>query len=304
MFSLSTFSPFRALTLLSALTTLATANPVPVPEAKDTTPNLQARAFPPWVARHGLTSAGYQSTFDTLVSQGYHLTYASGYTSNNDPRFAAIWEKSATSAWVARHGMTSAQYQAAFNTYTSQGYRPRLVNGYTVSNSGRFVAYWDKSPSPAGGWVARHDMTSAGYQAEFNNWVGKGFRLTHVSGYQDGGVAKYAALWEKPAVAGPAWVARHGMTSAQYQSAFNGYVAQGYRLVLVSGYVVNGVDYYAAIWEKSSTPTGAWVARHGLTSAQYQAEFDKWVGQGYKLTVVSGYTLSGNQDRYAAIWIK
>jgi Bacterial tandem repeat domain 1 len=55
----------------------------------------------------------------------------------------------------------------------------------------------------------------------------------------------------------------------------------------VSGYGVNGKDYYAAIWDKSSSP--AWVARHGMTSAQYQAEFDKYVGQGYRLVQVSGY---------------
>jgi Bacterial tandem repeat domain 1 len=69
----------------------------------------------------------------------------------------------------------------------------------------------------------------------------------------------------------------------------------------VSGYGVGGQDRYAAIWEKSGSQ--AWVARHGLSSAQYQAEFDKLVGQGYKLIQVSGYDVGG-QDRYAAIWSK
>ena len=145
-----------------------------------------------------------------MVAAGYHLTYASGYTYNNDPRFAAIWEKSSTAPWVARHGLTSAQYQSAFNTYTAQGYRPRFVNGYTVSNSARFVAYWDKSPAPAGGWVARHGITSAQYQSEFNNWLAQGFRLVHISGYQDAGQARYAALWEKSATAAPACFCRAG----------------------------------------------------------------------------------------------
>ncbi|MEH2020860.1 MAG: hypothetical protein V7K74_25635, partial [Nostoc sp.] len=40
--------------------------------------------------------------------------------------------------------------------------------------------------------------------------------------------------------------------------------------------IANGQNRYAAIWVKSGGP--AWQARHGLTSAQYQATFDKLVG--------------------------
>jgi hypothetical protein len=46
-----------------------------------------------WQARHGMTSAQYQSEFNNLTSQGYRLTYVSGYTENNQERFAAIWEE-------------------------------------------------------------------------------------------------------------------------------------------------------------------------------------------------------------------
>ena len=249
-----------------------------------------------WQARHGLSSADFQTTFNSLTSQGYRLTWVSGYTMNNDPRFAAIFEKKPSPAWVAHHGMTSADYQSKFNTYVSQGFRLVLVNGYTVNGVDYYVAIWDKSPS--GQWVARHGLTSAGYQAAFNQYTSEGYRLKHVSGYAIGNQARYAAIWEK--VTGTtAWVARHGMTSTEYQSAFNTYVGQGYRLVLVNGYQVNNVDYYVAIWDKS--PSGPWVARHGMTSTAYQVEFDNNYYQGYQLKLVSGYDL-GQSDRYAAIW--
>lgn len=196
---------------------------------------------------------------------------------------------------VARHGMTSAQYQSEFNTWTSQGFRPTHVSGYTVNGQPRFAAIWEQKPGPA--WVARHDMTPAQYQNEFNTWVRQGYRLVVVDGYEWNGEARYAAIWELRS--GPAWVARHGMTSAQYQAEFKTWVAQGYRLRWVSGYGVGGYDYYAVIWEKASGP--AWIARHGMTSAQYQAEFDAYVARGYRLTHVSGYN-AGGVDYYAAIW--
>jgi cytochrome c biogenesis factor len=212
--------------------------------------------------------------------------------------YAALWDKSASSAWVARHGMTSDQYQAEFDKYVGQGYRLVQVSGYGLNGKDYYAAIWDKSPSAA--WVARHRMTSAEYQAEFDKYVGQGYRLVQVSGYGVNGKDYYAAIWDKSP--STAWVARHGMTSDQYQAEFDKYVGQGYRLVQVSGYGVNGKDYYAAIWDKS--PSGAWVARHRMTSAQYQAEFDKYVGQGYRLVQVSGYRVNGSNSLYAAIWSK
>ncbi|MGW1681429.1 hypothetical protein, partial [Saccharopolyspora sp. NPDC002376] len=96
-----------------------------------------------------------------------------------------------------------------------------------------------------------------------------------MSGYEVNGQDRYAAIWEQSS--GPAWQARHGMTADQYQQTFNELVGQGFRLVNISGYEVNGQDRYAAIWEQSSGP--AWQARHGMTADQYQQTFNELVGQ-------------------------
>ncbi len=236
-----------------------------------------------WEARHGLTSAQYQATFDKLVGEGYRLVDVSGYDVNGQERYAAIWVKSGGPAWEARHGLTSAQYQATFDKLVGEGYRLVHVSGYSVNGQDRYAAIWVKSGGPA--WEARHGLTSAQYQDTFDKLVAEGYRLVDVSGYNVNGQDRYAAIWVKSS--GPAWEARHGLTSAQYQDTFDKLVAEGYRLVDVSGYNVNGQDRYAAIWEKSGGP--AWEARHGLTSAQYQATFDKLVGEGYRLVDVSGY---------------
>ena len=51
-----------------------------------------------------------------------------------------------------------------------------------------------------------------------------------------------------------------------------------------------------------------WVTRHGLSSAQYQTEFDKWADKDYRLTYVSGHQQQGSTGgldaRYNAIWEK
>src|SRR5207302_1000785 len=46
------------------------------------------------------------------------------------------------------------------------------------------------------GWQARHGMSSADYQANFDALLYQGYRLSCVSGYSDGAAARYAAVWQ------------------------------------------------------------------------------------------------------------
>ena len=248
-----------------------------------------------WAARHGLTAAQYQTEFDTLVSQGFRLVEVDAYGVGGQALYAGIWEKVAGPAWVARHGLTGAQYQTEFDTLVRQGYRLREVSGAGVGDHALYAALWDKSPGPE--WVARHGLTGAQYQTEFDTLVHQGFRLRQVDGYAVNGQAYYAGIWEK--TPGPAWIARHGLTGAQYQTEFDNLVHQGYRLVDVSAYDVGGQVFYAAVFEQRGGR--AWIARHGLSSSEYQAQFDNLVSQGFRLKWVSG-AAAGTQAVYAALF--
>ena len=93
--------------------------------------------------------------------------------------------------------------------------------------------------------------------------------------------------------------ARNGLSPAQYQATFNSLAAQGYRLKTVSGYVDNGAEQYAGLWQKAAGP--AWQARNGLTAADYQTTFNTLTAQGYRMTWVSAHEVSGVL-RYEAIF--
>ncbi|EHL03782.1 hypothetical protein M7I_0099 [Glarea lozoyensis 74030] len=278
-----------ALALISSVTSLALQvreePPAPISGSGTFAAALLAKRANPWAARHGLTTAQYQTVANDFASQGYRITWISGYTINNVATYAVIFEKKPTAAWVSRIQMTAAQYQSNFNTYIAQGYRPILVNGYNVGGTDYYVAIWDASPAP-GAWIARHGLTAADYQTQFTANTAAGYYPFHISGYSIGPDAtsspRYAAIWIKIPNA-PAWVARHGLTSAAYQTETNTWVAQNYRTKIVCGYQVAGVVYYAAVWDKSAG--SAWGARHGMTSAGYQAEVNTWVAAGYAITL-------------------
>lgn len=101
------------------------------------------------------------------------------------------------------------------------------------------------------------------------------------------------------AQSGYAWVANHGLDGDAYQREFDSLAGQGYRLIRLSGYSVNGQDYYASIWDLSPGP--AWVGMHRVPGDDYQAQYDSLTAQGFRPVDISGYEKDG-ADYYTAIF--
>lgn len=212
--------------------------------------------------------------------------------------YAAVWEKPPSAPdWVARHDMSASEYQQEFDDLTKEGYRLVEISGYGLADQDFYAAIWQKQPGPD--WTARHDMTATEYQQAFDELAQEGYRLVEISGYEVGGQARFAAIWEKRS--GMAWRANHGLTAAEYEREFKRQTRLGYRLVNISGYDMGGQDFYAVIWEKRTGPD--WVARHDMTATEYQQAFDELARQGYHLVELSGYGVD-DEDFYAAIWEK
>jgi len=259
-------------------------------------PPLKPRTPIPWVARQGLSAQEYQAAFDRWLQAGYRLKYVSGYESGGEERFAAIWDQSTGPEWTARYGMSSEDYQRELEAQRNRGFRPVLVNGYTLKGTDRYVAIWEKDSGVE--WIARHGLTSSQYQQEFDQHFAQGYRLVHISGYAVGGEPRYATIWDKSE--GPQWIARYGMSSKEYQFEFDERAASDYRLKTVSGYYADGQYLYAAIWEQDKGDP--WIARHGLSPEEYQLQFDDLRYQGYRPVGISGYSDGRNSEQYAAIW--
>ncbi len=263
--------------------------------ALNDTPSIQATPRAPWTARHGLTAAQYQNEVVAQQQKGYRLTYVSGYAVNNEARFAALWEQADGPAWEARHNLTGPQYQAEFTALQGRGYRPVLVNGYTVNGTDFYTAIWHKASGAA--QVARHGMTAEDYQAQFNTLTNMGYRLRHLSGYGPSGQVRFAAIFDKSA--GPAWLARHGMSAGDYQQQFNTQRANGFHPVMVNGYPTARGIQYAAIWEQGDSLP--WQARHSQSPEAYQQNVTELRYQGYRPVAISGFA-DPNGAQYAALW--
>lgn len=258
-------------------------------------------------AYHGVTGAQHQTNFNKLSAQGYRMISLSVYGDPDEARYAAVWVQREGTAWVAVHGVDSAGYQSFFNNWTAKGYVPVLVSATGTGSNAIFAAVFEQGSS--GAWLARHGMTSgpetnAGtFQNLIKTAADQKMILRSVAIYGTASDQQYAAVWH----ANPGFVKWHvhpSDTGASYQVVFNaetqlpGYQLAGYRPAYVA---LSGDQIYCSVFKDDVV--GPWVGRHGMTSADYQKEFDKQNAAGFYPICVQGGGTGGN-TRYAAIFAK
>ncbi|MGH3909101.1 MAG: hypothetical protein ACRDTE_33725 [Pseudonocardiaceae bacterium] len=97
-----------------------------------------------YLAKSNLTLAEYQTQFEQNKKAERRLVYLNAYTDGNEAKLSAIWHQKPPATLSARHGLSSSQYQAEFDTQLAKGFLTRVVTGYEVNNEHRFAAFWTK----------------------------------------------------------------------------------------------------------------------------------------------------------------
>lgn len=258
-------------------------------------------------AYHGVTSTQHQANFNNLSAQGFRMISLSVYGDPGDARYAAVWVQRPGSAWVAVHGVNSEGYQSFFNNWTAKGYVPTLVSATGTAGNAVFAAVLEQGIS--GSWMARHGVSSGpdGNAGTFQNLNKSAHEqrmmLRSVAIYGTPSDRRYIAVWH-PNPNFVKWHVHPSDTGESYQDVFNaevqlpGYNLSGYR----PSYVAVSSDHmYCSVFRDDVV--GPWVARHGMSSADYQAEFDKQKAAGlYPICVQGGGV--GSDTRYAALFAK
>ncbi len=246
------------------------------------------------VARHGVPAADYQCLFDQAVAAGYMPDWIDGFDVGGKVYYNVLFRPKA-GAWASFHGLGGSQYQQRFDEYTRKGYRPHQVESYLGGGSVRYAVIFRKQAGPQ--YTAYHGLTATQHQQRFDTLTGQGYRPRNVSVVSSGGQRRYTGFYEKTDIG--SWEARSQLNAAQYQQAFGNNAKHKRQLVYLNSYVHGGQPFFTAIW--SSRPTGAYKARHGLTSAQYQSEWRSATGNNMRTGSVTGYG-AGGSARYAAFW--
>ncbi|HEV7892792.1 MAG TPA: peptidoglycan DD-metalloendopeptidase family protein [Pyrinomonadaceae bacterium] len=265
-------------------------------ESRDVPGNLTPGS--PEVARHGLPAEDYQCLFDQAVSADYRLEWVDAYNFNGKVYFNAVFRPEGGVKWAAVHGLTGAQYQEAFDKNKAAGYKLRQVDSYLSGNQVRYAAVFVKDAGPA--IVAYHGVSADEHQKKFDELTAGPWKPKNISVVSVGGQRFYTALYENLG-AGVSSMAKSFMTPAEYQQQFNENKEKGRHLVYLNAYEHQGQPRFTAIW--NSTPSGGLKARHDMTGAQYQDEWEAARKTGLLTRAVTGYE-DGGSLRFAAFWMK
>ena len=223
-----------------------------------------------------------------------------------DGRRCIIWPSASKPCWypagwaeIGRHGIAEKDYQKEFNKITGCGYYPEWVDAYDVNGKTYFNAIF-RYNNKGYKVVARHDMTAAKYQDEYDNWVKKnGYRLQQIDNYNDNGKLKIAAIFIKKPGQPNQQPAYHAVSPESHQKMFEDYGNKGFVPVNVSVTSVNGKLYYSAFYEKRNV--GKALLKSFLTQQEYQDLFDDMKKKKYEQVYVNAYH-HGGKTRFTAIW--
>jgi len=252
----------------------------------------------PFVAYHGVSASEHQARVDDLAPRGFRPTSLSVSGSPNDARYAAVWQQRPGLAWVAVHGLTAGAYQARFDALTRDGFAVVLVSATGGIADAVYAAVFEAGATSP--WWARHGLhwdASGGVDSvNFENqWAfDNGYIPRCLAVYGSPGSELFAGIWvknDKPVPWGWWWTDPN-----IYQHYFDANLEAGTRLAYIS---VASSHWILSIFRDE--PIGEWYARHGLTAAEYQTEFDLRTAEGLTPQVVQAGGI-GSAKRYASLF--
>src|ERR1700733_6171795 len=142
------------------------------------------------------------------------------------------WAGQTPLPWVARHGLSAADYQKAFDEF-GKDFELASVSGYLDNGALRYAALWRK-PASAEPWAARHGLSTADFTKAIDDLAKDGLILVYVDGYEVNATPLFAGIWRKPSGGSPG--VNLAMDSSQYQAEFDVNGKAGMRLEHVAGY--------------------------------------------------------------------
>lgn len=146
------------------------------------------------LTRHGLTAQGLAELNEQAWRNGTILAWADAYGTPDDVRYIAVWHpNTARVAWnmpAVCDPTDLNTLQQRFNAVTAQGGRPAHI---AITPDTKYVELFvDNTP---GACVSRANLTSEGYQKEFNTLTQQGLAPVCVQAQGSGANARFAAIF-------------------------------------------------------------------------------------------------------------
>lgn len=192
------------------------------------------------------------------------------------------------------HGVPADQFQACFDYWTQQGRYPVTLSAYQIGSAIYFAGSFQRV-APR---YVRTLMNAQQLQQYFNEYQAQGYRPEQKSVLTTASGPLFTVIWVKDSAP---FESRSGMTQAAYQEKFNQMHAAGWVNIDITPYRDGATLKYSGVWVKR--PYTDYAAYAEMTAADYQAKFDQFFKQGFRVMRFVEYQRQ-NETRFAAIWEK
>jgi CubicO group peptidase (beta-lactamase class C family) len=202
-----------------------------------------------YVATHGIDGAAYQAFFNTWSAKGYVPVLLSATGSRSNAIFAAVFEKRNYNAWVAKHDMTQAAFDAENDKAKKNNLILKTCTTYGSVADRRYAAVWIPNPGFIK-WRVYSNISDTDYQTQFNANTQLPFYCPEIVAVSD--EQTYCCMFTD-SIRGR-FEARHGLTAAQYQKEFDKHTKAGLMPVYVDGGGNGNSTRYSVVFAETDIP--------------------------------------------------
>lgn len=245
--------------------------------------------------RHAFPANDFQQTFDSFTDAGYWPKWIDGYSVGGRAFFNFVFTP-APRPWRGYFGQTAAKYQQRFGDAERDGYQPVFVESYLSNGNVHYIVIFQKNRP--GRFLARHGLTSEQHEAELERAKKAGLNPVCVSVVSVQGQRRYTVLYRSETIG--RWQVRSRVQERDYQALFDESRADGRSPVYLQAYVHDGQALLSTIF--ASEGGGAFRARHGLSSTDFQQAWEAATRAGFGTQVVTSFDGAGSSHRFAAVW--
>jgi CubicO group peptidase (beta-lactamase class C family) len=246
------------------------------------------------VAWHDHATADHVAQRDKFAQLGFRPLSLSVYGSPGDPRYAAVMVK--RSAVIATHsfvGLSQTDYQKTFDDMAKQGFGPFIITATGPGNAALFAGSFRQMAHIP---LTRSNLTKDQFVQLNKDQHDAGAILMWADAFGTDDDLRYCAIWG-PNPERIAWnVDAVDESDAVLQQRFDAMTLIGARPALIAATPKNSImELYV------DSQVGLWASRAGMTSSNYQIEFDKQAKAGLWPVCVSA-SGEGSSARFAAIF--
>ena len=204
---------------------------------------FRVRSSPRGPTHHNMTKSDYQEKYDKYKASGRSLVHVDSYLSGSSVRYAAIWAHGETRV-RAYHDRTRAQHQETLDSWTSEGWRPKVVSVVSVDGERRYTAMYTQES--IGQYQVDSSMTSDEYQGKYDDNKAARRHIVYLNSYMHRGEPMFTAIWaEEPEVSHTR--AGHKLSASGFAQARQDALDAGLRTRAITGCGQTG-DRLAAYW--------------------------------------------------------